>query len=65
MTEGLERACRIEANRCRATMANGTDPSFWVRRLEAAISRIDNARSILEVALNDAKRLRAQKGGEG
>ncbi len=65
MTEGLERQCRIEANRCRATMANGTSPSFWIPRLEAAINRIDNARAILELVLNDARRLEEQKGGKG
>lgn len=59
--------CRLEAKRCRKAVAKGSPRAFWVPRIRGWLQRIDEARTVLQILLEELQspRPEAQDGDDG
>ncbi len=53
MSSELLDQCRLEAKRCRKAIAKGSPAAFWRERVKASIARLDDARAVLQVLLDE------------
>lgn len=52
-SDGLIKACQIEARRCRAAIAKGSPVEFWRRRLKGLLDKLDSARRIVQLCIDE------------